>query len=217
MRIEKQGGFMVGKGMFVAALAGLALIAGPAAAQPGGPVLGFKAGVTVASVDLGDLDETFDKENRTGLGAGVFLLLGSHKIVSVQPELNLVTRGFKYSGAEDGTVELGYLQPAVLVKLGMPLAVIKPGVFAGVGYGFKTTCSLDDTECDDPGVDFAVKSSDFSGIFGADVQINLGATLVLMGDARYEVGFSDINDASDVFGDIKNRAFTLQVGLGLRM
>ena len=85
---------MVGKGMFVAALAGLALIAGPAAAQLGGPVLGFKAGVTVASVDLGDLDETFDKENRTGLGAGVFLLLGSHKIVSVQPELNLVTRGF---------------------------------------------------------------------------------------------------------------------------
>jgi hypothetical protein len=195
----------------------MALAAAPVAAQGSAPVLGFKAGVTVATVDLGDLDDTFDKENRKGIGAGVFLILGSDKVLAIQPELNLITRGFEYSGIDNGEVELGYVQPAVLLKLGIPTAAIRPGVFAGVGYGFKTTCSLDEAECGDPGVDFDVKSSDFAGIFGADVQLNLGQTLVLMGDARYEVGFSDINDTEDVFGDIKNRAFTLQLGLGFRM
>lgn len=202
---------------FGALAMGLAISATPVLAQGSEPVLGFKAGVTVATVDLGDLDDTFDKDNRTGIGAGVFLLFGSDKVLAIQPELNLLTRGFEYSGAADGTVELGYIQPAVLLKLGIPTAAIRPGVFAGVGYGFKTTCSLDETECDDPGVDFDIKSSDLAGIFGADLQLNIGETLVIIGDARYEVGFSDINDTDDVFGDLKNRAFTLQVGLGFRM
>lgn len=201
-----------------AALAGaVAFSAAPLAAQGSRPVVGLKAGVTVATVDLDDLDDTFDKENRTGVGAGVFITFGSDRFLAIQPEINLLTRGFEYSGIEDGKVELGYIQPAVLLKLGFPTAAIRPGIFAGVGYGFKTTCSLDEDECDDPGVDLDIKSSDLAGIFGADLQINLGQTLVLMGDARYEVGFSDINDADDVFGDIKNRAFTLQLGLGFRM
>ncbi|MGH7501645.1 MAG: outer membrane beta-barrel protein [Longimicrobiales bacterium] len=203
-------------GWFAGIVAGLFAMASPIVAQGSAPILGFKAGVTVATAELGDLDETFDKDNRTGLNAGVFLLLGSNNVLSLQPELNLVTRGFKYSGVSDGDVSLGYLQPAVLLKFGIPLVVVKPGVFAGVGYGFKTTCSLDETECDDPDVDFGVKSSDFTGIFGADVQLGIGETLILIGDARYEVGFSDIDDANDVFSDMKNRAFTIQVGLGLR-
>ena len=118
---------------------GLAVSAAPVLAQGSEPVLGFKAGVTVATVDLGDLDDTFDKENRTGIGAGLFMLFGSDKVLAIQPELNLLTRGFEYSGAADGTVELGYIQPAVLLKLGIPTAAIRPGVGAVRGGHGRTT------------------------------------------------------------------------------
>src|SRR5688572_22124420 len=50
---------------------------------------GAKGGITLASADIEDISGTFDAENRTGWGAGVFLTLGGGRF-SIQPELNFV-------------------------------------------------------------------------------------------------------------------------------
>ena len=93
--------------------------------------IGFKGGVTLASADVEDLDGTFDSGNRTGWLVGGFLTLGSGLFV-LQPELNLVELGFEATGLPDGPeVKLRYLQPAVLLKLGLPVVVVRPNPLGG--------------------------------------------------------------------------------------
>lgn len=178
-------------------------------------IFGAKAGVSVASID--GIDDTFDDENTTGFAAGLFFTLG-RGMLSLQPELNYTKKGFSYLAGVPGRVDvdLSYLQPAAVLKLGAPLGVVRPSVFAGVGYGFEVACSIEDVDCEDFELVSLQTNNDFSGIFGIDLEIGAGGVYVI-GDARYEVGLSDIDDADDVFDDLKNRAWILRAGLGFRM
>ena len=185
----------------------------PLQAQSSG-IFGIKAGASVASID--GLDDTFDEDNTTGFAAGAFLTFG-RGIISLQPELNYTRKGFSYIAGVPGAVDvdLHYIQPAVVLKAGVPLAVVRPSIFAGVGYGIEARCTVDDEDCEDfqPRIQ---TNNDFSGIFGIDLEVGLGG-VYLIGDARYEVGLSDINDSDDVFDDLKNLASILRAGLGFRM
>jgi hypothetical protein len=187
-----------------AIVAVLALALAPATAES--QIIGVKAGVNVAG--LRGLDDTLDSDNTSGLAAGVFLTSGANAL-AFQGELNYQKATFNV-GSDD--LDISYLQGAALVKLGLPLAAIRPSVQGGVGYGFQASCDYTGGECDaeiDP-------SNAWVGIFGVDLEILLGG-LVLVGDARYELGFSEISSASSVFEDVKSKTWVLRAGIGFRL
>lgn len=179
--------------------------------------LGVKAGVTLASADIEDLQGTFDAGNRTGWGVAAFLTLGTG-LVSIQPELNFLDLGFDATVAPGVTpeVELRYLAPAVLVRLGIPLALVRPGVLAGLGIGFELDCTVDGVACEDSPIALETGATDPTALLGADVDVSLGGNLSLRGDVRYAIGLSDIHKASDLWTEIRNRAWQVQAGIAYR-
>jgi hypothetical protein len=177
--------------------------------------VGIKGGVTLASADVHDLQGTFATDNRTGWGAGVFLTLGRGAI-AIQPELNAVDLGFKAAGLPTAPeVKLRYIAPTVLLKLGLPFPVVRPSVFAGASVGLEMSCTIAGTDCENS--PFALETgSDATGLFGADVDVALGGASLRF-DVRYAIGFKDIREASDIWTEIKNRAWLVAVGLGFRL
>jgi len=187
----------------------LVALAAPASAQHS-KIFGVKAGVSVAG--LTDLDDTFDDENTTGFAAGLFYTFGQG-IFALQPELNFTNKGIDVTGVEEINADLLYMQPAIVLKVGLPLAVLRPSLFGGVGYGFLLSCDAGEgIDCDedlDP-------QDEFSGILGIDLEFWLGA-FAIVADARYELGFNEITDApGDIIDDPRSRSWILRAGLGYR-
>lgn len=180
----------------------LALAALPAAAQQGTQI-GLRGGISVASASFDD--DTFEEENRTGFVGGPFV------------NFDFGALGFQVAGLYNakgvdtnvGELDLKYIEVPAVVKLGIPLAVLKPSVFGGAAVAFRTGCEIDGVECPED----AFKSTDFLAVVGADVAIYAGP-VSLWADARYDIGLSDIDDAGDVFGGLKNRNWNLTAGVG---
>jgi len=202
MRIVRAGG---------AALLGVLLAAGSAApARAQGLTLGFRGGVSVASASL-DVGQTFDKTNRTGFAGGVFLNLDAG-MLGFQVGAEYVQKGVDLDIANTvSQLSLNYVEIPAVLKLGIPLGLVKPSVFGGVGLGLNAGCDNSGADCADQ-----VKSTDFSGIAGADVALYLGG-ISLWADARYHFGLSNINEPSAVVQDLKNRNWTLQAGIGFTL
>jgi hypothetical protein len=190
-------------------LLGVALLAGSASdalAQKGLEV-GFRGGVSVASASV-DVDGTFAKSNRTGFAGGVFLNydLG---VLGLQVGAQYAQKGVDLDVTDAAhEFSLNYLEIPAVLKLGVPLGVVKPSVFGGVGLGFKTSCDQSGTDCGNH-----IDGTELSGIAGADLAVYVGS-ISLWVDGRYHFGLHDVNKASDVFGDLKNRHWTFQAGLG---
>lgn len=195
--------------LFTTALALVAVVPSGLSAQKG-LELGARAGVSVAGASL-DVSETLDKSNRTGVAAGLFLNY-DHGLLGFQ-----VAGQYSQKGVEldfgDNVIDykFGYFEIPAVLKLGVPLGIIKPSVFGGAGVGFSTNCDVDGQDCGD-----LFKSTDTFGIAGADVAIYLGS-ISLWADGRYHFGLTDISKTSDVVGDLKNRNWTLQAGLGFKL
>jgi hypothetical protein len=197
---------------FRAVLVGSALLAGTysGAEAQNGLEFGARGGASVASASV-DVSETFDKSNRTGFVGGLFMNYDA-SIFGFQIGAQYSQKGVDLDiGNAVREFSLSYLEIPAVVKLGIPLGVIKPSVFGGAGLGFKTGCDSNGEDCAD---DF--KGTDFSGIAGADVAIYLGS-ISIWADGRYHFGLSNINDTNDVVGDLKNRNWTIQAGLGFKL
>jgi hypothetical protein len=187
---------------------GLSLLALTALPAQGQTTLGVRGGVSVSSVDL-DLGETFDDSNRTGFEGGVFLDFGRSSPLGFQIGAQYAQKGAELEfGDVVEDLSLNYLEIPAVVKLGIPLMGLKPSVLGGVAMGFRTGCEdVRDIDCDEE-----VTSTNFAGLLGADVVLDLGG-LSLWADGRFHFGLSDISDAVDV-DELKTRAWTLQAGLG---
>lgn len=168
--------------------------------------LGFRGGVSVASASVSV--QPFSKSNRTGFAGGVFLDYEAG-LMGFQVGAEYAKKGVDLDlGDFVHEFDLAYLEIPAVLKVGLPLGVVRPSVFGGVGLGFKTGCDVSGVECGDD-----LKSTDFSGIAGADLALYLGS-ISLWADGRYHFGLQDIADASDVTSDLKNRSWTLQAGIG---
>ena len=193
----------------IVALAAVALVSTQAEAQQG-LELGVRGGASVASAS-GDLADTFDSSNLTGFVGGLFLNYDMG-ILGFQVGGQYTQKGSKLDvGQAVEDFSLNYIEFPAVLKAGIPLGIFKPSVFGGVGLGFNTGCDQEGTNCGDD-----VKSTEWTGIAGADVAIYLGS-ISLWVDGRYNFGLSDINNISDVTGDLKNRNWTFQGGVAFAL
>lgn len=188
----------------VVAVTGLTFVVPKAAAQ-GGFELGVRGGVSVASASL-DVSETFSKSNRTGFTGGVFANLDLGMLgLQVAGQYTQAGVTLDFGDAIDD-LSIDYLEIPGVVKLGIPLAVVKPSLFAGAALGFNTGCDNAGVDCGDD-----VKSTDWKGIVGADVAVYLGS-VSLWADGRYNFGVANVFEVDE----LKNRNWLFQAGLGFK-
>jgi hypothetical protein len=183
------------------------LTVAPAHAQT---TLGVRGGFSGASIDVDGAGDLFDDSNRTGFVGGVFLDWGGSNLFGFQVGAQYTQKGAEIDvGNVIEDLTLDYFEIPAVVKLGIPLGALKPSVFAGASLGFNTGCDLDGGDCDD------ATSTEWAGIFGADVAFYLGG-LSLWVDGRYHYGLSEVSDisAGAQFDELKNRAWAFQAGLG---
>lgn len=188
---------------------GLAFASQAAAQVP--QTVGVRGGVSVAKadVDLSDPFETFGEENRTGFAGSVFYNR-DFGIFAFQPEASYLQKGVK---EEDGReLKLQYVELAALLKAGIPLGIVKPSAFGGIGVNFETSCKLDDVKCTDEIPVIDTKSTEWVAVFGADVGIFLGS-ISLWADGRYSLGLSNISNTA-IISDLKNKAWIFSAGIG---
>jgi hypothetical protein len=196
------------------------------AQRAGDMTFGLMAGVNYAKVsqDPESGDVTFHW--KPGFVGGAFLGIQVNDWFSIEPQALFSQKGTKVEGTGansslEGSVRINYIEVPVLAKFWIPMSgsQIKPFVFIGPDIAFKVSCSAEGVilavtgseDCDKTEV-IKIKSTDFGGTAGGGIQFNAGDK-VLRIDARYTLGFTDINDSGDT-REIKNRAFAATVGLG---
>jgi hypothetical protein len=172
---------------------------------------GAKAGVSVSSASLDAIDETFDKSNQTGFAGGLFFQ-NYWGLFGGQLEASYIQKGVQgtssVSPGEDNT-KLDYIELAALLKVGLPLGIVRPGLFGGVGFDILVSCDASGHDCKDES-----SSTDWVGIIGGDVIVYFGSFMVF-GDGRYNIGLSNVTDVSDF--EYKNQGWTFQAGVGFEI
>ena len=192
---------------FAAALS-LGLFALTATGADAQSTLGIRGGISVANASL-DIQEDFDKSNRTGFTGGVFWDWASSGLLGIQIGAQYTQKGVELDVQQAASdFDLAYLEIPAVVKLGLPLGPVRPSVFGGAALGFNTSC--EDVDGNDCGED--VESTEWSGVAGADLAIYIGG-ISLWADARYHFGLNNISKDA-LIEEAKNRTWTLQVGLG---
>jgi hypothetical protein len=180
--------------------------------------VGFKAGLNFSKWTGDDID---DLDWKTGIKLGGFMIFPVTSVMTVQPEIYFVTKGWKDKGEILGqevtiTTNMNYIEIPVLLKFNMETgSSFMPMIFVGPYMGFllgdptlKVEVGGDSAEEDWPSDTF--KSIDLGGVVGAGADFDLGPTTLIF-EARYNIGFSSIFDTEDV--DVKNMGFSLMCGI----
>ncbi len=204
----------------VALLVPLILVLGqPVQAQS---LLALRGGLNFAS--LGGDDED-NPDSRTGLNLGASYLVPVSTNVGIQ-----FGAAYSQKGAEsteegiDVKLSLDYLEFPVLLNLVLPLsgslsahAVLGPAVAIEVGceaafstLGGVSTLGVTVTfDCSE--IDADTKTFDFGAVVGAGLVFAASDRVSALVDLSYNLGLTSIDDSG---GDTKNKALTLQAGVG---
>ena len=185
------------KKLFV--LASLVICVIVAKAQTGKAQFGVKGGLNLANLQ----SPNTDYDSKSGLHAGLLAHIHVTNHFAVQPELMYSCQGTEYRNANQiFRTNLSYLNLPVLAQYMLGTGFrLQTGPQIGLLLDAKSKVKDSDTKTD---VEDNFKSTDFSWAFGASYLTNSGFGV----DARYNLGLSNINDASSP--NVKNRVF--QVG-----
>jgi hypothetical protein len=188
-----------------------------------GVKVGVHAGANFSNLSVSLSNLNIKGDTKAGLLAGVSVEIPLGSTVYLQPELSFSQLGAKYTllygsiasqfpGAQDSTnwtlkSTLNYLSLPVLVKFKIPYTGL--GLYLGPQYSylvgandsFKSKLDKHELNAKDD-----YKSSDFSGVIGAEYYFSIGVGL----SARYQFGLSSIQDAGGA--TLKNRSFTITAG-----
>lgn len=189
--------------IIASSLIGCAIVASSAQA---GTTLGARLGASIAKASL-DAQQSLDPANRTGF-TGTLFLDSSFGVVGLQPEVSYIQKGAK-NATTGAKIELDYVEVAALLKVGLPLPVVQPHVFAGIGADFNT-----DTSIIFENSTLTTKNVDWTVPLGVDVRLGFGK-LGVYADARYAVGLTEVNEGTAVVQNLKNRAWILSAGVGV--
>lgn len=194
------------------------LIASPLQAQT---TLGVKGGVNVANVSTNvDLPDVID--SKTGFVGGGFVTLGLGSLFAVQPELLYSQKGFQVDEfGETVKLNTNYIEIPVLLKAQFKLAMLRPAVYAGPVLSFETGCSVSALElsvdCGDEIADVGErKTNEWGAVFGANFDFILGPVILIL-DARYQLGLTNLADIPDSEDEVKNRVWQIMAGVGFTL
>jgi len=169
---------------------------------------GAKAGVNFASITG---DDTDDLDMRTSLHVGVVAEIVISETFSFQPELLYSAQGAKESIENvDLTFKVDYLNLPLMAKFYVGEGF---SLEAGPQIGFLLSSKF---EGEEDGNSMSVDMKDY--LKGIDFGLNLGLGYKLESGlnfgARYNFGFSDLNDSEEEFGtsSIKNSVIQAYVG-----
>jgi len=169
--------------------------------------IGIKGGPNFAKIDT-ESSPGENYENRTGFHAGAFALFKFGK-VGIQPELLYSQQGstLKYSGDPDLKSNFSYMNIPVILKL---YTVAGINLQAGPQFGFLTSAKTETLDgsgkVTEQDIKSDLKGSDFSIALGVGWDLPFGLTV----DGRYNLGLSDINDATAQ--SVKNQVWQFSVG-----
>ena len=200
------------------ALPVLLLVAAPLQAQT---TLGVKGGINVSdiSTNVEDLPEVID--SKTGFVGGAFATFGLGSLFAVQPELLYSQKGFEASEGEL-TAQLGtnYVEIPVLLKAQFQLAMLRPAIYAGPVLSMETGCTVSivgvSVDCDDDEDFVDREKSEWGAVFGANLDFFLGPVMLLL-DARYQLGLTNLADVEDSDEEVKNRVWQIMAGIGFTL
>ena len=191
-------------------LALLVAFAAPAAAQSG-TVFGAKVGINFATLNV-DSDAGVDTSNKTGLMAGVFMGIPVNSRFSFQPEVLYSQQGAELEDefGNEGTLKFDYINVPLLANINLSTGPNAFSFLVGPQIGFRTgaKASADDEDTD---LKDETESTDFGLVLGVAATMR---NFVI--DARYTHGLRNINADDSEDEDLKNRVFTVSVGLKFR-
>jgi opacity protein-like surface antigen len=156
--------------------------------------LGVRAGLNIASLSWDpELPSGVDKSSRTGFKFGALAELGFIPMFALQVEPMYVQKGGSINaGGEETKINLAYLEIPILLKLKIPTpGPITPYIFAGPNIGISLSASTE-SGSQDTDIKDEISSTDFALDLGAGVGFKVAPLIVLMVDARYSLGLSDI-------------------------
>jgi hypothetical protein len=209
-------------------------IVSPASAQILG--IGVKGGLNFSTFS-GDL--AFDEDefgidlpfkNKTGFVIGASFSKGLMPLLSLQPEILYIQKGAKVdesltipevgTAGVEGSFDLAYLEVPLLLRAGLPVPGLSPFVYAGpaVAFNLSAKAKLDAVagpfreSIIDEDIKDDIKNLDYGIVLGGGMQLGL-PLIKLHIEARYTIGLTNIIDADDIDFELKNRAFSLMVGV----
>ena len=191
----------------------------------GQSMLTLRTGVNFASMGGSMWKESTERVvgSRKGLNLGASLLLPVSDNTGFQLGVAYSVRGanVQVTGQEiKGGYGLNYLDVPVLFKVNAPSeGVASVHFLVGPSIGFNLGCEVEalyesatmKVDCDEVAMTSEdIQSVEFGAAGGLGMDIKISDTFTMVVDALYNFGISSI----DPVADVKNRAFTIQVGAG---
>ena len=178
----------------------------------GGLTLGFVGGLNFANV-AGDSVE--DNTTKLCLGGGGFLDIPLSDLISIQPQVLFMMKGFEFENWDEAGVRMSYIDIPVLARVSIPMAgPVTPCLFAGPYLAFNLSAEsyFNDVKYD---LKDEVKSTDYGLVIGGGFDYNLLVGQLIL-DARYVLGLTSIDDTSDA-DDVKNTGIMIMAGYGFSL
>lgn len=191
----------------VALLVAVLGMASPAAAQA---AFGVRVGANFANLSF-DPDDEQDTSTRTGLNVGGFASIPFNARFAFQPEVLYSQQGSKAS--EDGfeaTLKLDYVNVPLLAKINLSSGQNPVSLLVGPQIGFRTGAQVE-SEGVEVDIEEQTESTDWGLVLG--MSATLGKFVL---DGRYTWGLSNINADPEDNQKVKNRVFTVSVGVMFR-
>jgi hypothetical protein len=194
-----------------------------AQAQSSSPRVGFKGGLNLSNLYVGDAD---DENARIGWHAGFYGQLLSTEAFAIQPEVNFSTKGtgISYGRIDNNSVTVKYDTKFILNYIDIPiLAVFKLGevaeIHAGPYWSYLVSAQIKNKD-GDPNNEFnTIDRKNFDnwdyGLVGG-IGFNLGKGAQL--GARYNYGLNNIAEsraAKALLGSSKNQVAQLYLAFNL--
>jgi opacity protein-like surface antigen len=195
-------------------IAAMLFVASPADAQFS---VGVLAGANMANLDFKTDGGDLSTETLTGFMGGLVFdyAIGSNVAISVQP--TYMGKGAKATAGDidpefsgNAEINLTYIELPILFRYSFGTGNIKPFVEAGPSIGFLSKAEWQVGEKTED-IQETVKSTDFSGSFGAGIDLGVGNFTAFAG-ARYSMGLSDIIDQTDGTEEVKTKGVQVLVG-----
>lgn len=183
--------------------------------------VGFKGGLTLANLSF-ESSNHYSVDYRIGGHGAVYLKTGKG-LLSFQPEVMFIQKGFRINSTEDATfsqLSMNYIDVPLLLRVSINLKVVElyfnVGGYGGYWLGGKSK----DYFYDDAQAKWVTETDSYEFDSDHDVRFDAGLVggvgvrvLMFMFEVRYGQGFIDVKDYADDSNKETNRYFNFSLGL----